>query len=132
MSRVTMQLALDALKSVELLAFLNRGTDFRKLIESIEDELAKPDLETQLAEEAEAHATAMNAAYVEIERLQKQLTQDRAKWFYRGIAGFQEAVEVEREACAKLCDNYEPLGMKEGSIAAREIALSIRARSKVE
>jgi hypothetical protein len=41
------------------------------------------------------------------------------------------AILTEREACAMVCDNYEPLGMKEGpQTVAYEIALEIRARKE--
>jgi hypothetical protein len=87
--------------------------------------------ETQLAEEHEAHCEAMNRAFADFEKLQRQLTEDRAKWFYRGISGFQEAVEVEREACAKVCEETE-FTLEPESFESRvrnQCAKAIRARA---
>jgi hypothetical protein len=67
---------------------------------------------------------------VELEKLEKQLIADRTEWYRRGIDGFQEAVLVEREACAKVCDG---LGDQPGwRYATRACAEVIRSRGSKE
>ncbi len=89
-------------------------------------------LETQLAEEHEAHGEAMNRAFADFEKVQRQLAEAKDKWYLRGIAGFQEAVAAEREACAKVCEETE-FTLELASIEARvrnECAKAIRARKE--
>jgi hypothetical protein len=47
------------------------------------------------------------------------------EWYRRGIAGFQEAIKAEREACAKVCDD---LAGPFNSHRIEEVAAAIRAR----
>jgi len=66
-------------------------------------------LRTRLAEEHKAHCTAMSKAFLEFEKLQKEMS---------------EAIAVEREACAQVCE-----GFGEWRESGDECARAIRARS---
>jgi hypothetical protein len=55
--------------------------------------------------------------------------------YEKGVAVFNEAVWIEREACAKVCDEYSATGKIEefdrGWLAcAKNVAAAIRARGK--
>jgi hypothetical protein len=50
--------------------------------------------------------------------------------YEKGIAGFNEAVSLEREACAKVCDDYDVKYDVNTCDTAEGIALEIRARGE--
>jgi hypothetical protein len=53
-----------------------------------------------------------------------------AKAFEKGVAAFTEAVNLEREACAKVCEKYAAANTSWTKAAVKDCAAAIRARGE--
>jgi hypothetical protein len=50
--------------------------------------------------------------------------------YEKGVAAFTEAVNLEREACAKVCEKYAAANTSWTKAAVKDCAAAIRARGK--
>jgi len=85
------------------------------------------ELKAEMRIDMEQHPLNRNPAIMaraleRIVELEKQLIADRTEWCLRGIDRFREAIIVEREACAKVCDSADK------STHPSDLAEAIRSR----
>ena len=116
--REVMQRAFDALATVHRGDFDDCQFDLEMCWEAmkmLEFELAKPEPEP--------------AGYF-MEWFQSKQGQPYDSMFMFAKDPWADATAQEREACAKVCEDYEPIGIEGPQTVAYEIALEIRARKE--
>ena len=95
-------------------------------------EMAKEAHRKLVTEVYVGHMGQLNPWEIELLKIFANLVAAKAfqNGYEKGVAGFNEAVSLEREACAKVCEKYAAANTSWTKAAVKDCAAIIKARGK--